>query len=112
MILKSPKSFDECLSILKEQVEPLRWYSRIRLFSNGTSSIIGIVNDDGSFALESSRDYFSKRFIGYMKKEENTTQIEGQWAISFLYRIFGSRRFDEEEIMRFLKTWLEIEIKY
>ncbi len=109
MTLISPKPFEVCLSILREQVQPLHWYSRIRLIPTRTSPVIGRVNDDGTFILESNKDPFSKRLVGYLKKDGNRTQIEAQWSIPFASRIYGSHRLDEEEILRFLRNWLKTE---
>jgi hypothetical protein len=109
MKLVSPKPIEICLSILREQVQPLRWYSRIRLITKRTSRVIGRVNDDRTFILECSNDLFSKRFVGHLKKDGNRTQIEARWSIPLGSRIYGFHRHDEEEILRFLRHWLQAE---
>ena len=109
MTLISPKPIEVCLSILREQVRPLRWYSKIRLIPKRLSPVIGRVNDDHTFILESSKDLFSKRFVGSLKKDGNRTRIEAQWSIPFGSRIYGFHRHDEEEILRFLRNWLQTE---
>ncbi len=110
MTLISPKPIQVCLSILQQQVQPLRWYSRIRLIPKRISPVIGRVNDDGTFILESNKDPFSKRFVGYLKKDGNRTRIEARWSIPFGSRIYGSHRLVEQEILRFLKNWLRTEV--
>ena len=72
------------------------------------SPVIGKVNDDGSFTLESNNDPFSKRLIGVLKEDGNRTIIEAKWVIPFWSKIYGHHEDNEDVIFSFLKKWLRV----
>jgi hypothetical protein len=99
-------SINECLHRLREQVQPKTFWNRIFLFARRSSKIVGRVTDKG-FILEASHDLFSKRMKGRLVKSPSGTIIEFEWEKPFWSRLYGSYKFDENEILTFLKDWLD-----
>lgn len=99
---------NECMNLLNEQVQPMTFWSRFFFFSRRTSKVVGRVSDR-EFMLEASRDIFSKRMHGRFVERQSGTIIEFEWQISFWSRLYGFHKFDEAEILSFLKEWLDAE---
>jgi len=71
--------------------------------------VVGRVTDH-EFMLEAAQDRFSKRARGRLNKMQSGTVIELEWETPFWSWIWGSESFDENEILTFLKDWLEAEV--
>jgi hypothetical protein len=99
-------SIDECLRRLREQVQPMTFWNRNFYFAKRTSKVVGKFTEK-EFILEASRDLFSKRMKGMMIERPSGTIIEFVWEKPFWSRFYGSYKFDEEEIIAFLKEWLD-----
>ena len=102
--LSTPLSIDECLRILREQISSMSLFSRF-LRSN-VSPVLGRI-DGHSFFLESSKDHWSKRFIGRLAASAEMTVIDYEWKKGLGHRLHGDGPFDEEVILSFLREWLK-----
>ena len=111
--LYTPLSVDECIRILREQVLPLGFFARIKMLRPRTSSVLGKIRGH-TFVLETSKDPYSKRFVGSLMNDSEHTIIPYEWKRSLFprplfARLLGYGRFDEEETLSFLQTWLKAE---
>lgn len=106
--LHTKLSVDECMSRLKEQVQPMTFWSRFFFFAIRTSRVVGRVSDR-EFMLEATRDFFSKRMKGRLVESPSGTAIEFEWKTPFWSRLYGSYNLDEDEILTFFKDWLDAE---
>jgi hypothetical protein len=96
---------DECVARLREQVQPRTLLSRLNIFSSPVSRVFGCVGDR-RITLESSRDRFSKQFVGTLHPADGGTTVEYAWKAGLGHRMYGDARFDEAEILSFLAEWL------
>ena len=97
---------EECIERLREQTQPLSLLARVNIVRAPTSPVLGRISGD-TIALESSRDAFSKRFVGRLRRTDAGTTIEYVWKAGRNHRFWGDADFDEEEILSFLAEWLE-----
>ena len=103
--LRTPLPLQECISRLREQIQPLTVFSRVNIFRSPTSEVSGHVSDH-TITLESSRDWYSKQLVGTLRPADDGTTIDYTWKAGLGHRIYGDARFDEEEILSFLAKWL------
>ncbi len=101
-------SVDECLSLLREQIQPITIWNRFFFFARRTSKTVGRITDR-EFILEATHDLFSKRMKGRLVETPSGTVIEFEWETPFWSRIYGSHKFDEDEILTFFRDWLDAE---
>ena len=87
-------------------MQPLSLLTRMNILRAPRSPVLGTISGD-TLALESSRDPFSKRFVGRLRRTNGGTTIEYVWKARRSHRIWGDAAFDEEEILSFLAEWLE-----
>lgn len=99
-------SVNECLNRLREQVQPLTLWNRFFFFARHTSKIVGQITDR-EFILESARDLFSKRMKGRFVERSSGTAIEFKWETPFWSRVYGFHKFDEDELLTFLRDCLD-----
>ena len=106
--LHTTLSVNECLNRLREQVFLIKsffggsgyaWLKR-------TSRVVGQVSDKG-FIIAATKDPFSKRMKGRLVEKPSGTDIEYEWEMPFWSHVYGWYKFDEEEILSFLREWLD-----
>ena len=106
--LHTKLSVAECMSRLYEQVQPNTFWNRSFFFVRRTSKVVGRVNGQ-VFMLEATHDLFSKQMKGRLVEKQSGTIIEYEWKKPFWSRLYGSYKYDEAEILTFLKEWLDAE---
>ena len=108
-LLETTLSNNECLEVLREQIQRKRWWHHIGIFAARTSRVFGMLTGC-EFVLEARCDMHSKQMRGRLIEFDQGTRIEYLWRIPFWSNLWGSHEFDDEEIMDFLKTWLRVKI--
>ena len=103
--LRTSLSPEECVTRLREQTQPLTFFSHMNIFRAPRSPVLGRVSDR-EITLESSRDRYSKRLVGRLLPADTGTTIEYTWKRGLGHMFYGDARFDEEEILSFLAEWL------
>jgi hypothetical protein len=103
--LETTLSVSECLEILREQVQ-LKGR-----FAARTSPVAGSLNGC-KLVLVATSDFYSKRMHAQLIACGEGTRIEYEWrtplwTLNPLRFVFGSHDSGENEIMRFLLTWLK-----
>lgn len=99
-------SMTECMSRLREQVQPISFWNRNLFFAKRTSRVVGRISGK-EFMLEARDDWYSKRMEGRLIEQPSGTVIEFEWKKPFLSRLFGFYKFDEAEILSFFRDWLD-----
>jgi hypothetical protein len=104
--LHTKLSVNECLNRLEEQVDLVTSFTGGQIFFQRTSRVIGQLKEK-EFIVAAAHDPHSKRMKGRLVEKPSGTDIEYEWVMPFWSHIWGSYKYDEEEILRFFRKWLE-----